>query len=195
MAPDMRFCSAALHCCQLPSVVPQAAVTADLKKVSTDFSYAGCTMLLQVVAEACDTTSAAATVFDASFCFDPSGRELKSLEWGQDLAAGNNPVLAAVVNEVNKGASLKARSLLSLPAASVAQLADGTYTLTVSVTNFLGQSATAKLAFKKVGPGTAPVISIIGGPTQSFKIADGVNLASALEPTSVCVGKTVSLWW
>lgn len=148
--------------------------------------------LLQVVAEACDTSSAAATVFDASFCSDPSGRELTSLEWGQDLAAGNNPVLAAVVNQANRGGSVKARSLLSLPAATVAQLSDGTYTLTVKVTSFLGQSATAKLAFSKVGPGTAPVISVVGGSVQSFKIADGVNLASALEPTSVCAGKTVS---
>lgn len=147
----------------------------------------------QVVAEACDTTSAAATVFDASFCSDPSGRALTSLTWGQDLAAGNNPVLAALINEVNKGVSIRSKALLSLPAASVAQLGDGTYTLTVTVTNFLQQSATAKLSCKKVGPGTAPVISIVGGPAQSFKIADGVNLAAALEPTSVCAGKTVSM--
>lgn len=98
-----------------------------------------------------------------------------------------------MVNQVNKGSTIKAKSLLSLPASSVAQLTDGIYTLTVKVSNFLGQSATAKLTFKKVGPGTAPVISIVGGPTQSFKIADGVNLVSALEPTSVCAGKTVSL--
>jgi hypothetical protein len=150
--------------------------------------------VLQVVAEACDTSSATATVFDASFSSDPSGRELKSLEWGQDLAASSNPVLAAVINDVNKGLTIKSRSLLSLPAASVALLTDGTYALTVTVSNFLGQSATAKLSFSKVGPGTAPVISIVGGPTQSFKIADGVNLASSLEPTSVCAGKTVSCW-
>jgi hypothetical protein len=149
-------------------------------------------MLMQVVAEACDTSSAAATVFDASFCFDPSGRELTTLEWGQGLGAGNNPVLATFVNQVNKGGSVKARSLLSLPAATVAQLSDGSYALTVKVTNFLGQSAAAKLSFSKVGPGTAPVISVVGGSAQSFKIADGVNLASALEPTSVCAGKTVS---
>jgi hypothetical protein len=55
---------------------------------------------VQVVAEACDTASAADVVFDATFCADPSGRPLQSLEWGQDLTAGNNPVLAAVVNEV-----------------------------------------------------------------------------------------------
>jgi len=82
--------------------------------------------------------------------------------------------------------------MLTVPASSVAQLADGTYTLAVTVTNFLAQSATAKLSFSKVGPGTAPVISIVGGPTQSFKIADGVNMASALEATSVCAGRTVS---
>jgi hypothetical protein len=116
------------------------------------------------------------------------------MEWGQDLAAGNNPVLAAVINDANKGVTVKSRSLLSLPAASVALLTDGTYALTVTVSNFLGQSATAKLSFSKVGSGTAPVISIVGGPTQSFKIADGVNLASSLEPTSVCAGKTVSCW-
>lgn len=150
---------------------------------------------MQVVAEACDIASAADVVFDASFCSDPSGRELVSLEWGQDLAAGSNPVLAAVINEVNKRISLKARRILSIPGSSVAQLSDGAYTLTVKVVNFLGQSSTAKLLFSKVGPGTAPVISIVGGPVQSFKIADGINLASALEPTSVCAGRTVSLRW
>lgn len=147
---------------------------------------------LQVVAEACDTASAADTIFDASFSSDASGRELNSLEWSQDLAAGSNPVLAALVNEVNQRSTVKAKVVLTVPAASVAQLADGTYTLAVTVTNFLAQSATAKLSFSQVGPGTAPVISIVGGPTQSFKIAAEVNLASALEANSVCAGRTVS---
>lgn len=147
---------------------------------------------MQVVAEACDIASAADVVFDSSFSGDPSGRELVTLEWGQDLAAGSNPVLAATINEVNSRAALKAKRLLSIPAGSVALLQDGVYTLTIKVSNFLGQSATAQHRFTKVGPGTAPVISIVGGPLQSFKIADGINLASALEPTSVCAGKTVS---
>ena len=103
-------------------------------------------------------------------------------------------MLAAIVNDLNKRSTVKGKSLLSLPASSIAQLSDGTYTLTVKVTNFLGQSATASQSFSKVGPGTAPVISIVGGNTQSFKIADGINLASALEPTSVCAGRTVSRW-
>jgi hypothetical protein len=115
------------------------------------------------------------------------------MEWGQDLAAGSNPVLAFVISKVNSKATVKAKSLLSLPASTLDQLADGTYTLTVTVNNFLGRSATDKLVFTKVGPGTAPVISIIGGTAQSFKIADGVNLASYLEPTSVCAGKTVTV--
>lgn len=147
---------------------------------------------MQVVAAACDPASAAPTVFDASFSLDPSGRELVSLEWGQDLAAGSNPVLAFAIANVNSESTVKAKSILSLPAAIVDQLADGTYTLTVTVTNFLGRSATEKLVFAKVGSGTAPVVSIIGGTAQSFRIADGVKLASFLEPTSVCAGKTVS---
>jgi len=113
------------------------------------------------------------------------------LEWGQDLAAGTNPVLAATINAVNSRAAVKDKRLLSIPASSVALLQDGVYTLTIKVSNFLGQSATAQHRFTKVGPGTAPVVSIVGGPLQSFKIADGINLASALEPTSVCAGKTV----
>jgi hypothetical protein len=147
---------------------------------------------VQLVAAACDASTAAPTEFDASISFDPSGRDLVSLEWGQDLAAGSNPVLASVINEVNSQPTVKARSILSLPASSVDQLADGTCTLTVTVTNFLGRSATVPLVFTKVGPGTAPVISIVGGTAQSFRIADGVNLASFLEPTSVCAGRTVS---
>lgn len=128
-------------------------------------------------------------VFAASSSSDPSGRPLASIVWGQD---GSNPVLSAVINKANDAAGTAAGSyLLSLPQSSIIQLADGVYTLTVTVSSFLGQSATAKLSFSKVGPGVAPVVSIVGGTSQSFKIADGIKLAAVLDPKSVCGSKKV----
>jgi hypothetical protein len=71
-------------------------------------------------------------------------------------------------------------------------MAAGAYTVEVRVTSFLGASDTASLTFEKVGPGEAPVVSVIGENTQKFKIADGVKVSAQLLATSVCAGKRVS---
>lgn len=68
---------------------------------------------------------------------------------------------------------------------------DGTFRLQVSVTNFLGAVGKASVDFEKVPAGQAPVISVAGGPQQSFKIAEGVKLTAQLLATSVCAGKKV----
>jgi hypothetical protein len=71
-------------------------------------------------------------------------------------------------------------------------MAAGAYTVEARVTSFLGASDTASLTFEKVGPGEAPVVSVIGENTQEFKIADGVKVSAQLVATSVCAGKRVS---
>lgn len=148
----------------------------------------------QVVAEPCDAAgTATATIFDASFSSDPSGRELQQLEWAQESATVMNPVLSEAINAANLCAKFTDKSTLRLTPAAVAQLTDGAYTLTVKVTSFLGSSSTANHVFRKVARGTyTPVVSIIKGPVQSFRIADGVKLDATVEPSSVCAGQTVS---
>lgn len=80
---------------------------------------------------------------------------------------------------------------LVIPAAGLPSMAAGTYAVEARVTSFLGASDTASLAFEKVGPGEAPVVSVIGENPQEFRIADGVKVSAQLLATSVCSGKRV----
>eukprot|EP00882_Tetradesmus_deserticola_P021985 GHRQ01023850.1.p1 GENE.GHRQ01023850.1~~GHRQ01023850.1.p1 ORF type:complete len:145 (+),score=39.80 GHRQ01023850.1:409-843(+) len=82
---------------------------------------------------------------------------------------------------------------LVIPAASLPNMAAGTYTIEVRVTSFMGAADTTTLVFEKVGPGEAPVVSVIGGNTQEFKIAEGAKVSAQLLATSVCSGKKVSV--
>ena len=85
---------------------------------------------------------------------------------------------------------------LVVPAADLDNMADSPdgspYKLQVAVINFLGVVAKAEAQFAKVPAGQAPVISVAGGPQQTFKIAEGVKLTAQLLATSVCAGKKVS---
>jgi hypothetical protein len=78
-----------------------------------------------------------------------------------------------------------------LPAADLANMANGQYTLRVTVTNTLDVSSTASLAFNKVAAGVAPVVAVSGSGAQSFRISEGVKLSAQLLATSVCAGKKV----
>lgn len=80
---------------------------------------------------------------------------------------------------------------LTIPGADLPTMGDATYTLRLTVTNFLGATHTATLVFEKVGPGEAPIISVAGGTSQTFKIAEGIKLTAQLVATSVCAGKKV----
>jgi REJ domain len=82
-----------------------------------------------------------------------------------------------------------------LPASSIPKLPDGTYTLRVVVSSFLGKTAAAELTFTKMGPGSAPVISIVGEAVQRFEISRGAKVSSSLEASSVCAGKSVQYLW
>eukprot|EP00775_Hariotina_reticulata_P010860 gene10860-11014_t len=143
----------------------------------------------EVIAEACEISQGSPAVFDASYSYDPSGRPLASITWGGGDVA--NPVLSQVINSAN---AINSNRLL-LPQSMIAQLPDGSYSLSVTVRSFLGQQHTALLTFNKTGSGAVPVISIVGGPSQQFKLSEGLNLASFLEPSSVCSGKMVQYSW
>lgn len=103
-----------------------------------------------------------------------------------------NPVLDSVISSLNAQSTVAAR--LVLTGNMTSQLDNADYTITVTVTTFLGQSSTARLTFTKKPSGAAPMVSIVGGSQQSFKIAQGINVGSVLDPTSVCAGKAVSVF-
>lgn len=148
----------------------------------------------QVVVAACDPTTAAPVTYDAGYSSDPSGRRLISLVWGQQAAQGalTDPALDDLINAVNfGGGNLAAKAQFKIPQQTLAQLSVGSYTLTITVKSFLGQVAMATLTFSKKPSGAVPVVSIIGGQSQVFKIAEGLKVGSNLQATSVCGGKEV----
>lgn len=143
-----------------------------------------------MVSEPCDTSSATNTVFDASYSKDPSGRQLAGYAWSQSGTV--NPVLQALVDAANAGTGA---DRLVLPPSSITQLPNADYILAVTVTSYLGVANTASMTFSKTGAGTAPVVSIVGGQTQEFKLSEGIRVSSQLIAKSVCSGKQVGGLW
>lgn len=141
---------------------------------------------LQTIAEPCDPSSAVDTVIDGSYSTDPSRRALAKYTWSQQGSA--DPTLQAPIDAAN---AVGAKRVV-IPGASLSLLPDGTYTLGLTVVNWLGKSDTATFGFTKVAAGAAPVVGIIGEEVQSFKMAEGAKVASQLQAKSVCPGKRVS---
>lgn len=149
---------------------------------------------MQVIVEACDPLTAPAVIYDAGYSSDPSGRKLTSFVWSQETLGTMNPVLQALIDDLNSGTGdVSSKAQLKISQTTITQLGEGDYTLTVTVKAFLGQVATAKLTFSKQPSGAVPVVSIVGGQSQLFKVSEGLKVASYLQPTSVCGGKEVCL--
>lgn len=149
--------------------------------------------LLQAVVEACDPANTPSIIFDASSSSDPSGRPITTLTWGQEGVI--NPALDEAITAVNAKPDFATKRQLVLTGTAIAQLTDGLYTIVVKATNFLGRSATARLTFTKQPSGTAPMVTIVGGSEQSFKLSEGLSINSLLQAKSVCTGKTVEFAW
>ncbi|KAF6254423.1 hypothetical protein COO60DRAFT_1665172 [Scenedesmus sp. NREL 46B-D3] len=147
----------------------------------------------QVVPEPCNPASASDIKLDASFSKDASGRPLAKISWSQ--RGSSDMVLRAAIDRSNAANSGTGDVRLVIPAAGLPSMAAGTYAVEARVTSFLGASDTASLAFEKVGPGEAPVVSVIGENPQEFRIADGVKVSAQLLATSVCSGKRVEYTW
>lgn len=60
---------------------------------------------VQAISEACDPSSKADAVFDATYSSDPSGRALTSFSWGQSGKA--DPILQTIINAINAGTTLR----------------------------------------------------------------------------------------
>jgi hypothetical protein len=87
---------------------------------------------------------------------------------------------------------LSNQAVLAIASADLAGIAPGTYALTVTATNFLGVNASSTRQITIAAAGTAPVISIVGGPVQDYTISEGFKVSSQLVAESVCAGTTVS---
>ncbi|KAG2433800.1 hypothetical protein HXX76_008158 [Chlamydomonas incerta] len=137
--------------------------------------------------------------FDASLSVDPSGRAVWSdVKWAvaADSAgsAASKAVLQAAVDRANALALSRDRLRLTLTTADSTALEDApAYKLQVTLTSWLGSSATASVPFARASSATAPAVTIVGQSSQSFKISDG--LRAEAEAGSVCKGQSLEWKW
>lgn len=104
----------------------------------------------------------------------------------------------AIVSAASKQAELKAAagsaagSRLVLPAQLVGQLEAGSYVLRLTVTNWLGSSASTDFTVTKAAL-ALPQLAIVGGAAQTFAVSAGIRVQTAIELASVCSGAWLCL--
>lgn len=139
---------------------------------------------MQDVPAPCDVSMAADVVFDG-LSRDGSGRPLKKLVWSQYAA---DVVLSAAIDAANSQGSTR----VVIPGSQISQISSGPHTITLTATNYLDKSVSGSITFTKQASGFAPVVSVLGGRSQDFKVAQGISISSTLVAASVCAQKTVS---
>ncbi|KAL4419691.1 hypothetical protein ABPG75_006789 [Micractinium tetrahymenae] len=118
-----------------------------------------------------------------------AGRPL-TYAWDFTAAASELPALRQLALD----ATSKGSPRLVIPSALAASLAQGTYTLQMNVTNWLGMTSSASLSFEKEAA-ALPLVTIIGGPQQTFSLGAGINVQTQIYTSSVCPGKSVAYSW
>ncbi|KAL4452032.1 hypothetical protein ABPG75_007694 [Micractinium tetrahymenae] len=111
-----------------------------------------------------------------------------SFAWAVTAAASNSTALQQLA------ASAAGASRLVLPASLAAALHPGTYTFSLTVTSWLGAADTASFSFTKE-TAALPVVAVVGGPQQTFSVASGIRVQTAIDLSSVCSGKRVTYQW
>jgi hypothetical protein len=149
------------------------------------FSLTQFYVMLQDVPAPCDGFRAADVTFRGGVTMFNSDRSLKMVAWSQD---GDGTALNASINAANSAGS----TTLVIPGNRIAQISSGTHTIILKATNYLNVTEQAAVTFTKRASGATPVVSVLGGPTQTFRIAQGVAISSQLVAASVCASKTVS---
>jgi hypothetical protein len=139
---------------------------------------------LQDVPAPCDDSTAADVVFDG-LGRDGSGRPLKKLVWSQDAA---DVVLSAAIDTANSQGSTR----IVIPGSKISQVSTGPHTITLTATSYLDKVNTGSITFNKQASGFAPVVSVLGGQSQNFQVAQGISISTTLLAASVCAQKTVS---
>lgn len=130
-------------------------------------------------------------VIDGSLARDGSGRPLTKLVWMQ---AGTDFILQAAIDQANSQNGGNGSPRLVIPGAQVGntKFATAEHSVTLTATNYLGVSGEASFTFEKVESGRTPIVSVVGGTSQSFTIAQGLRIATQLVATSVCADSKVS---
>lgn len=143
----------------------------------------------ETIAKPCKANSTlGGVVLDASRSYDPSGRPLAALEW--TLTAGSSAALARIV------AAAQNSSRVVIRGADLDDVATGAYTLQLRAHSALGGESVASKTFQVVGSGVAPVLDLAdAGATRRYLLRDGLRLAGAVAPESLCNGAAVNYSW
>lgn len=127
------------------------------------------------IGAACPNTAASDVAFDASGTPASAGRPV-TLAWSSPDAA-----LQALATAAGS------TSRLVLPGSQAAALAAGTYTLRLTATNWLGATQTATFTVSKEAE-PLPAVTVVGGRAQTFLLANGISVQSAIGLASICPG-------
>lgn len=93
------------------------------------------------------------------------------------------------IQKANGQAKIGGRMILTLPPNAVASMTvPGTYTVQLSVMNWMGQNGTKIFSFSK-GALPVPMITIIGGSTGTFQVTKGLAITAAVNRDTVCTGQ------
>ena len=140
---------------------------------------------------ACSGSAGTTVTFDGSASPVSQGRPLTQYVWAATRTGGTISLgLSAAIVAANQATALGTQSRLSLSPTVVAALNADTYTITLTVTNWLAQSASTSITVTKAAA-PVPVVSIIGGSTQSFMPSNGLRLSAQVDKSSVCAGSQV----
>jgi hypothetical protein len=145
---------------------------------------------MQNVPAPCDESTATDVTFDGRASRDSSGRPFKKLVWSQDSA---DVILSAAIDTANSAANGAGSPQLVIPGASIAQISSGVHTIKLVATNYLDVSGEDTVTFTKQQSGATPVVSVLGGSTQKFKVAKGISITSQLVAASVCSSQMVRM--
>lgn len=124
--------------------------------------------------------------FDGSLSFDYSGKPLTSYAW---TYTGTDALSGAFTDQ-------SSMSMVTVNGAIVASLTAGSYTVSLTVTNFLGKSSQASGSITVETGKYAPAFTIAGPPTQAFILGvDGLPIRVNIDETSLCAGYTTTWSW
>ncbi|KAG2452484.1 hypothetical protein HYH02_002723 [Chlamydomonas schloesseri] len=179
------------------AIVAKCAACASPKTV-----LAGPATITQPCASAAGGLLAAAAsqppAFDASTSTDPSGRaEWVDVKWALEAGGpeAGRAALAEAVERTNALAAARDRLRLSLTAAEASALEDGSYALKVTLTSWLGTSASAVATFAKASTSPAPLVQVVGAASgQTFKTSAGLR-AAAEQSGPLCKGQSLEWRW
>lgn len=140
---------------------------------------------------ACSGSAGTTVTFDGSASPVSQGRPLTQYAWAATRTGGAlSSGLSAAIVAANQATDLGTQSRLSLSPAVVAALGADTYTITLTVTNWLAQTARTSITVTKAAA-PVPVVSIVGGASQSFTPSNGLLLSAQVDKSSVCAGLQV----